>query len=84
MAWYNAFDRLRAGVSNIGNHFRNWIVRKAAKTFGGENKFSIANYTWTSGTVEKMVRGVLKTSKAILNDRRRLLSEWIAVLPAIL
>ena len=45
--------------------------------------FGVANSSWTNGTIERVMQEILKTSKAIINERRRPLSEWITVLPSV-
>ena len=57
-------------ISRIG-----WVVRKFAKQLGITHRFSVANSAWTNGTVERIMREILRVAKAILNERRRPLSE---------
>jgi len=59
------------------------VLHKVARQLGINHRFSVANSAWTNGTVERMMREILRTAKSILNERRRPLSEWIVVVPAI-
>ena len=54
-----------------------------AQRLGIQHRFSVANNTWTNGTVERMMREILKTAQAVLNECRRPLSEWIVTVPDI-
>ena len=44
--------------------------------FGVTHHFGVANVSWTSGTIERMDREVVRTFGAILSKRRRPVSEW--------
>ena len=81
--WCSVFGRPTTWVSDNAAHFKNRVIRKVASRIGVTHRFSVANSAWTNGTVERMMREVLRTTKAILNERRRPLSEWIVVLPAV-
>lgn len=43
----------------------------------------VADSAWTNGTVERIMREAIWTMKAILNECRKPLAEWIATVPAV-
>ena len=43
----------------------------------------MANSAWTNGTVERMIREVTHGAKAMPNEGRQPLREWVVVLPAV-
>ena len=70
-------------VSDNAPHFRNRVVNKPAKSLGVEHRFPVANSAWTNGTVERMIREVTHGAKAMPNEGRQPLREWVVVLPAV-
>ena len=81
--WCSVFGSPKTWVSDNATHFKNRVLRKVARQLGITHRFSVANSAWTNGTVERMMREVLRVAKAVLNERRRPLSEWIAVVPSV-
>ena len=45
--------------------------------------FSEANTAWTNGTVKRMMHEVIHGAKAMFDEDRRPISEWVVVLPAV-
>ena len=70
-------------MSDNATHFRNRVVRKAAAALRVKHRFVVANSAWTTGTVERMMREVIATAKAMLHEQGRPPSEWTTVLPAV-
>ena len=83
MAWCAAFGAPKVWVSDNGTHFRTRVLRRTAAVLQIQHRFSVANSAWTNGTAERMMREILKASKAILNERGQPLSAWITVLPLV-
>ena len=52
-----------------------------ADTLGTSHHFAVANSAWTNGTVERMMRAIIRTLKALLNEGRRSLDEWVNIVP---
>ena len=67
--------------SDTASHFKNHV-----KTLEGalrvEHRFAVANSPWSKGTCERMMREVVRALKAILQEERRDIREWMDVVPA--
>ena len=50
---------------------------------GVAHQIGVASSSWTSDTIERMNREVVRTFRAILSERRRLVSEWPLVVGAV-
>lgn len=70
-------------VSDNATHFRNRVMRKPAKALGVDRWFSVANSPWINGTVQNMMREVIRGANAMLNEGGRSLSDSVVVQPAV-
>ena len=73
--WSTTVEPPTTLVSDNAANFRNRVLRKLAKVLGVEHRFSVANSAWTNGTVERMIREVVRGAKAMLNEGSGPLSE---------
>lgn len=80
--WCSAIGPPIMQVSDNGAHCKTRVVRKAAKALNVTHRFGVADSARTNGTIERMVREVVRTAKAILNEHQCPLSRWVVVLPA--
>ena len=48
-----------------------------------EHRCAMANSPWSNGTCERMMREVVRALKAILQEERRDIREWMEVVPAV-
>ena len=69
VSWCSTFGVLETWVSDNAQHFKDRVLRKAAKKLRVEHRFSVAISAWTNGTVERMMREILRTAMAMLNER---------------
>ena len=70
-------------VSDTATHFKNKIMATLEKALGVERRFTVANSPWSNGTCERMMREVVRTLKAILQERRGSVRDWVDLVPAV-
>ena len=66
----------KAFASDGETPFTGETMKMVSARFGVTHHFGVANVSWTSGTIERMDREVVRTFGAILSKRRRPVSEW--------
>lgn len=79
VAWCAAFGALKTMMSENLKYFNFGTVRRAASALQIQAQLSVANSACTNDTIKLMMR----TPKAIVNERGLPLSEWITVLPSV-
>ena len=67
LKWCALFGVPRAFVSDGGTHFAGETMKMVSARFGVTHHFGVANVSWTSGTIERMDREVVRTFGAILS-----------------
>eukprot|EP00752_Nemacystus_decipiens_P007839 g7004.t1 len=70
-------------VSDTATHFKNKILSTLQTALGVDRRFTVANSPWSNGTCERMMREVVRTFKAILQERRKSVREWVDLVPAV-
>lgn len=63
-------------MSATATHFKNKILATLEKALGVERRFTVASRPWSNGTCERMIRDVVHTMKAILQERRGSVRDW--------
>ena len=70
-------------MSDTASHFKNRLLTEIEKSLGVDRKFAVANSPWSNGTCERMLREVVKTMKAMLQEERRSTRDWVDLVPAV-
>ena len=59
------------------------MMAELEKALGVERKFAVANSPWSNGTCERMMREVVRTLKALIQEERRSTRDWVDLVPAV-
>ena len=70
-------------VSDTASHFKNKTMNALETALGVNRRFTIANSPWSNGTCERMMREVVRTFKAILQEWRKNVHEWVDLVPVV-
>ena len=70
-------------VSDTASHFKNHMMAELEKALGVERKFAVANSPWSNGTCERMMREVVRTLKALIQEERRSTRDLVDLVPAV-
>jgi len=70
-------------VSDTATHFKNTIMAELEQALGVERRFTVANSPWSNGTCERMMREIVRTLKAVLQERRGSVRDWVDLVPAV-
>lgn len=71
-------------MRNDASLFKNRVIRKVAAALQVERRFGVAKSARAYGMVERFTRKAFLSMKAMEHERRKPVSEWIAVVPALL
>ena len=83
MTWCKTLGVPEVIVSDTASHFKNRLMTEMEKSLGVDRKFAVANSPWSNGTCERMMREVVKTMKAMLQEERRSTRDWVDLVPAV-
>ena len=83
MAWCKTLGVPEVFVSDTASHFKNHMMAALEKSLGIDRKFAVANSPWSNGTCERMMREVVRTLKAMLQEERRSTRDWVDLVPAV-
>ena len=82
-AWIRNFTVMSTWVSDQGAHFKNVVLKSLAEDYGINHHFTIAYSPWANGTVERLCREVLRTTRALLAERKWAEEDWPAVVSTV-
>ena len=83
LTWCKTIGVPDVWVSDTASHFKNHMMAALEKSLGIDRKFSIANSPWSNGTCERMMREVVRTLKALVQEERRNTRDWVELVPAV-
>ena len=81
--WCKTLGVPEVRVSDIASHFKNGVMKMLEGALGVEHRFAVVNSLWSNGTCKRMMREVVRALKAILQEERRDVREWMDVVPAV-
>ncbi|CAB1109830.1 unnamed protein product [Ectocarpus sp. CCAP 1310/34] len=81
--WCKTLGVPEVWVSDTATHFKNSVMDTLEKALGVERRFTVANSPWSNGTCERMMREIVRTMKAVLQERRRNVRDWVDLVPAV-
>ena len=70
-------------MSDTALHFKNRVMKTLEGALRMEHRFAVPNLPWLNGTCERMMREVVRALKAILQEERRNIREWVDVVAAV-
>ena len=68
---------------DTGSYFNNRVMKMLEEALRVKHKFAVANSPWSNGTCERMMREVVRALKALLQEERRDIREWMDMVPAV-
>jgi hypothetical protein len=83
LSWCSVFGVPKVLVSDTASHFKNEMLGHLRSLLGCDHHFSVANVSFSNGTVERMVQEMIRAFKATLLDRQRPLEEWVEYLSVV-
>ncbi|GMF23720.1 unnamed protein product [Phytophthora fragariaefolia] len=63
-----------------GHHFKNAVISALQRALGAHHQFTTPRCPWANGTVEVLMREVLRCARALLSDWRLSETEWPKVI----
>ena len=83
LAWSKTIGVPEVWVSDAASHFKNHMMAALEKYLGVDRRFSVANSPWSNCTCERMVRGAVRTLKAMIQEERQNTQDWVELVPAV-
>ena len=83
LRWCRTLGVPSVWVSDTASHFKNRTTKTLEGELRVEHRFAAVNSPWSNGTCERMMREVVRVLKAILQDERRDIREWVNVVPVV-
>ena len=81
--WFSYFGIAANWASDQGPHYKNQVVDEVRRLYGSAHHFSPAHCPWANGTVEVLMRSVLKTLKTILAELHLNVNQWRDLAPLV-
>lgn len=76
LAWVLVLGVPEVLVSDEAQHFQGEALKLVTAESGASHLFSVANSSWSNGTVEGINLDVVRTFRAVMSERGRPWSEW--------
>ncbi|KAF0707151.1 hypothetical protein AaE_013747 [Aphanomyces astaci] len=81
--WFANFGVAPNWASDQGPHYKNQVMEEVRRQYGSVHHFSPAHCPWANGTVEVLMRSVLKTMKTVLAELHVAAKEWRSFVPLV-
>lgn len=81
--WFANFGVFRTWVSDQGTHFKNKVIEALQHALGAHHHFTTARCPWANGTVEVVMREVLRSYRALLLEWRLQPSDWPRIIKIV-
>jgi len=81
--WIGVFGAMVWLVSDQGSHFKNALINSLTQEIRAKHHFTTAYSPWANGSVERICREVLRSSKALLSEWKLGAKDWPSVLEAV-
>ena len=69
--WFAVFGLVDDWMSDQGPHYKNQVTEALRRCYRSGHHFSRAHCPWSNGTVEVMMRRIMKTCRAMLLELKR-------------
>ena len=70
-------------MSDIASDLKNHVMAALERSLGVDRQFSVANSSRSNDRCERMMREVVRTLKAMIQEERRNTQDWIELVPAV-
>ena len=75
--WCKTLGPPEVWVSDTTSHLKNHVMRALKKALKLDRKVVVPNSPWSNGICERMMREVVRTLKAMLQEERRDVRDWV-------
>ena len=69
LRWYETLGMPEVWKGSTASHFKNPVMKTLVGALRVDHRFAVASLPWSNGTCERMMRDVVRASKAILQGR---------------
>jgi transposase InsO family protein len=76
LQWFAVFGICYEWVSDQGTHFKNQVIGELQHVLGAHHHFTTARCPWANGTVEVVMRQLLRLFRACLSEWRMSTDQW--------
>ncbi|KAF0701909.1 hypothetical protein AaE_016249, partial [Aphanomyces astaci] len=76
LQWFAVFGVCYEWVSDQGTHFKNQVIAELQHVLGAHHHFTTARCPWANGTVEVVMRQLLRLFRACLSEWRMAPDQW--------
>ncbi|KAF0702604.1 hypothetical protein As57867_007742, partial [Aphanomyces stellatus] len=76
LQWFAVFGVCYEWVSDQGTHFKNQVIAELQHVLGAHHHFTTARCPWANGTVEVVMRQLLRLFRACLSEWRMAPNQW--------
>ena len=76
LQWFAVFGVCYEWVSDQGTHFKNQVITELQHQLGAHHHFTTARCPWANGTVEVVMRQLLRLFRACLSEWRLPVDRW--------
>nr|CCA25476.1 AlNc14C300G10369 [Albugo laibachii Nc14] len=83
LRWFSLFGECKNWVSDQGTHFLNAVINHMKRALGANYHFTTARRPWANGTVERLMRELVRCTRVLLNEWRLQPSDWCRLLPVV-
>ena len=70
-------------VTDQGTHFKNQVIEDLQRVLGANHHFTTARCPWANGTVERVMREVLRCARVLFSEWKLSSDKWDKVLSLI-
>lgn len=81
--WGSLFTLPRIWVSDGGSHYQNKIMEGLREQLHVQHHITVAYAPWSNGTVESMMKQILRVFRAICSEFRYTFSHWKELVPVV-
>ena len=83
LRWCKTLGVPEVWVSDTASHFKNRVMKTLERALRMEHRFAGAYLPYSNGACKRIMREVVRALKAILQEERSGICEWVDVVPAI-
>ena len=83
LSWVASFGAMEWLVSDQGSHFKNQLISQLSEELESRHHFTTAYTPWANGTVERVCREVIRTTRALWSEWRLSPKDWPSVIEII-
>lgn len=81
--WCTTLGVLSIFVSDTASYFKNGTLAKLTNLLGIDHRYAVANSPWTNGSMESIMKEILRIFKVLLVDYRCSVNDWERFVPMV-